>query len=275
MPTLEVDPDAPDTLLARRPDAPADLVHDSHYLPIDSADAPPEPLDALIISDLHLGSENCQAKPLAAFLQSLLDGEIQTRSLIIAGDVFDSIDFRRLKKTHWKVLSLIRHLSDKIEITWIAGNHDGSADIVSHLLGVSVVEQFIFNSGGRRMLVIHGHRFDDFIEEHPHITWLADCIYFALQKIDRTHYVARLAKSRSKTFVRCIEKIRVGVIGLARELDCTVAICGHTHHPAADTTGAVHYYNSGCWTENPASYLTVSRGRVELHRHAAVPASAP
>src|SRR5262249_32215740 len=65
-------------------------------------------LDAVVISDLHLGSDNCQAKAAAAFLQDILDGTVATRRLIINGDVFDSIDFRRLKKTHWKVLSQIR-----------------------------------------------------------------------------------------------------------------------------------------------------------------------
>ena len=131
-------------------------------LPVDrTRRAPePEPADALIISDLHLGSDNCQAKLLAAFLQGMLDGRLPARRLIINGDVFDSIDFRRLKKTHWKVLSLIRHLSDKIDITWICGNHDGSADIISHLLGVHVKEHCVLESGGRRFLIIHGHQWD-------------------------------------------------------------------------------------------------------------------
>ena len=60
--------------------------------------------DALVISDLHLGSENCQAKALTRFLEDLREGSTQTHSLILNGDVFDSIDFRRLKKHHWKVL---------------------------------------------------------------------------------------------------------------------------------------------------------------------------
>src|SRR4051812_22327466 len=54
-------------------------------------------LDAIVISDLHLGSDNCEAKAAAAFLQEVLDGRPTTRRLIINGDVFDSIDFRRLK----------------------------------------------------------------------------------------------------------------------------------------------------------------------------------
>ena len=230
----------------------------------------PDPLDAVLISDMHLGSENCQAKAVATFLQQILDGDINTRQLIINGDVFDSIDFRRLKKTHWKVLSQIRHLSDKIEVVWIVGNHDGPAEIVSHLLGVTVVEEYILSSGGRDILVIHGHRFDDFIEDHPVLTWFADCIYFCLQKLDRTHYVARLAKRKSKIFIRCVDKIRRGARELAARKGCQIAICGHTHHSEAiepSSEEPVGYFNSGCWTENPSTYLTIAAGRVELHHY--------
>ncbi|HVX87133.1 MAG TPA: UDP-2,3-diacylglucosamine diphosphatase [Phycisphaerae bacterium] len=233
--------------------------------------------DAVIISDIHLGAENCQAKACAAFLQSLLDGHIRARRLIINGDVFDSIDFRRLKKTHWKVLSQIRHLSDKLETVWIAGNHDGSADIVSHLLGVAVVEQYILRTAGRRLLIVHGHQFDRFIEDHPVLTRLADAGYWLLQKIDRTHYVARLAKRKSKVFVRCVERIRHGARHLAARNDCDGVICGHTHQPDAQEPtphNPIAYYNSGCWTEHPSTYLTVHAGTVQLHRFTETPAYA-
>ena len=66
--------------------------------------------DAIVISDLHLGSEISQAKQLVRFLEMLREDIILTRELILNGDVFDSWDFRRLKKNHWKVLSIIRSL---------------------------------------------------------------------------------------------------------------------------------------------------------------------
>lgn len=238
--------------------------------------APEDPIvqDAVIISDLHLGSDNCQAKLIAELLEQILAGQLLTRRLIINGDVFDSIDFRRLKKTHWKVLSLIRHLSDKLEVTWIAGNHDGSADIVSHLLGVTVLEEYMLRSGGRRLLVIHGHAFDDFIDDHPIVTWLADCIYALLQKLDRTHYVARLAKRKSKVFVHCLEKIERGATQRARACGCQGVICGHTHQAAVKENREIAYYNCGCWTEaGAATYLTVREGVVSLHQ-AFIPAPA-
>jgi len=230
---------------------------------------PAETHDAIIISDIHLGSANCQAKALAVFLESILDGRCSAAQLIIAGDVFDSIDFRRLKKTHWKILSLIRHLSDKMPITWICGNHDVSAEIISHLLGVDVQDQYVLLSGQRRILVIHGHVFDDFIDEHPILTALADCIYDLLQRIDRTHYVARLAKRRSKTFIHCTAKIERLSRQYARTQGCAAVVCGHTHNAVAKTDGDVHYFNSGCWTELPATYLTVDQGQIKLWQYAA------
>lgn len=220
--------------------------------------------DALVISDLHLGSTNCQAGRLVSFLERVRREELATRKLILNGDLFDSIDFRRLNKHHWKVLSLLRKMSDTIEIVWINGNHDGSAEIVSHLLGVEVRDEIVIDSGARRILFLHGHRFDEFIDTHPIATWFADRIYRVLQKIDRTHSFAKMAKKTSKTFLRCTQKIEEKSVAYARELGCDAVCCGHTHFATANTENAVHYFNSGCWTETPCHYLTVNMGVVTV-----------
>lgn len=221
--------------------------------------------DAVVISDVHLGSANCQAKSLVRFLDDIRDGPLATRRLVLNGDVFDSIDFRRLKKHHWNVLSELRKLSDEVEITWINGNHDGPADIVSHLLGVEVSEELVVESGGRRVLFLHGHRFDEFITRYPLTTRFADLSYGFLQWIDRSHTFAKMAKRRSKTFLRNSEKIRAGAVRLAERLACDAVCCGHTHHPLVDEAGPVTYYNGGCWTEKPCHYLTLKDGVIDLH----------
>lgn len=224
-----------------------------------------EVFDAIILSDIHLGSSNCQAKSLCRFLEMVDQAEIATTRLILNGDVFDSIDFRRLNKHHWKILSLIRKLSDRIDIIWISGNHDGSPEIISHLLGVTIEDEYILKSGDRDVLFLHGHIFDDFIDAHPILTWLADCIYLLLQKIDQTHYFAKLAKKGSKTFLRCAQKIEDGAIDRARKKACSIVCCGHTHQALAKLDQPIAYYNSGCWTELPCTYLTLQGGQVELH----------
>jgi UDP-2,3-diacylglucosamine pyrophosphatase LpxH len=226
-------------------------------------------LDAVVISDIHLGSENCQARDLVHLLDAIRCGDLLTRRLILNGDVFDSIDFRRLNKHHWKVLSELRKLSDDIAITWINGNHDGPAEIVSHLLGVTCSDEIIVESGGRRILFLHGHRFDQFITRYPLITFIADRFYNFLQRIDTSHAFARFAKRRSKTFLRCAEKIEHDARTYAARRGCDAVCCGHTHHAIEKRDGDVHYFNSGCWTEKPCTYLTVQEGEVELHAWAA------
>jgi UDP-2,3-diacylglucosamine pyrophosphatase LpxH len=223
--------------------------------------------DAVIISDIHLGSDNCQAKYLVHFLESIRHGTMPTKRLILNGDVFDSIDFRRLKKQHWRILSLLRKLSDEIEITWINGNHDGPAEIVSHLLGVTCSDEIIVESGDAKILFLHGHRFDEFISRYPVLTWFADRIYHYLQKIDKTHYFAKLAKRNSKIFLRCAQKIEADSIKHAARKGCTAVCCGHTHLPVANAVGTIGYFNSGCWTEKPCHYLTVRDGIVELRSY--------
>ena len=220
--------------------------------------------DALVLSDLHLGSNICLAKSIRRLLEDLVEQRVSTSKLILNGDVFDSFDFRRLNKNHWKVLSLLRKLSDQLEIIWISGNHDGSAEIVSHLLGVTVKDEYVLWSGGRKILILHGHQFDDFIDVHPFLTWVGDMIYLLLQKIDKTHYFAKLAKKGSKTFLRCAQKIEDGSREYASRRNCEAVCCGHTHHAIYNENGPVQYFNSGCWTEVSCTYLTVVDGRIEL-----------
>ena len=160
--------------------------------------------DAVVISDVHLGSDNCQAKYLVHFLSEVRRGTMKAKQLILNGDMFDSIDFRRLKKLPAGVIlsGAARQLSDEMEVVWINGNHDGPAEIVSHLLGVECADEIIVESGGRKILFLHGHRFDQFISRYPLITWMADRLYNFLQKIDKSHHFAKLAKRKSKTFLQ-------------------------------------------------------------------------
>lgn len=212
----------------------------------------------IAISDIHLGSDVCRARELIGFLE-LLESHLP-KTLILNGDVFDSRDFRRLKKSHWKILSMIRKLSDKVEIIWIAGNHDGPSEIVSHLIGVTVTDEYVLESGGKKILFQHGHTFDDFITKRPVLTRLCDFVYRIAQKLDKSHKFCLWLKSQSKTYLRCSDKIKAAAVQDAVKKNCDHASCGHTHKPQCDP----NYSNSGCWTELPCHYLVVIDGNVSL-----------
>jgi len=93
--------------------------------------------DTVIISDLHLGSEVSRAK---AALRMLKENTFSR--LILLGDIFCDLNFRRLKKEHWRFLSYIRKLSNpkrNVEVIWVEGNHDeGLSAVMSHLVGIRV-----------------------------------------------------------------------------------------------------------------------------------------
>lgn len=223
--------------------------------------------DAVVISDLHLGSDNCQAKTLLQFLERLRPGDLDTKRLVLNGDVFDSIDFRRLKKHHWRILSKLRKLSDTVEILWVHGNHDGPAEAISQLLGVSVHDEVTVPSGGKSVLFLHGHRFDEFIERYPLTSRFADGVYRVLQWVDKSHTIARTAKAQSKTFLRCVQKVQDSSVAYARKRGYSAVCCGHTHQPTRVERNGVLYVNSGCWTEHVCHYLTVRDGAIELHEY--------
>ncbi len=217
-------------------------------------------MKTVIISDMHIGANNCQAKLLVEFLE-----EISLDRLILNGDVFENFD-SRLHKWHWKILSTIRKLSDKTEVIWIKGNHDayGPAHLIAHLIGAEYLDQYVFTSGEKRVLCIHGDRFDNFISDHPILTMLAEWAYWALQKIDGSFYLAKLVKHKSKTFLRCVEIVEKEAIKLAELDNFQVIVCGHVHYPNKITSGNVEYLNCGSWTETPCSYVTIENGITDL-----------
>ncbi len=218
----------------------------------------------IIISDLHLGSNLCQAKLLSNFLTDI---ETRCSRLILNGDIFDSIDFRRLKKSHWDILSLIRKVSNKIEVVWVQGNHDGDIDSISHLLGVQVVDQYSFSSGTRSILALHGHQFDSFLTDHPFLTWLGDLIYNFVQKLDRHHCIARFLKRNSKHYLRNALKVRLGSTNLGSKLDHDIVCAGHIHSKDYHYGTHPEYFNSGSWTELPCSYIEIFNGLAEVKEY--------
>lgn len=220
--------------------------------------------DAIIISDIHLGSNVCQSKTLINFLEKIQSQEILSRKLIINGDLFDSWDFRKLKKNQWKVLSDIRKLSKLLKVIWISGNHDGPAEIISNLIGVEFEYEYEFTSGDKKVLVLHGDVFDNFISKYPRLTKIADNFYRFLQKIDKSFYWSKFVKRNSKTFLRCSEQICERAKEYCSFKKCNIVCCGHSHLAKVDNSSEVQYYNSGCWTESFCSYLLVHDGTVEI-----------
>src|SRR5277367_2974468 len=139
--------------------------------------------DTLILSDLHLGSEISRAEQALRMLR-----ENRFRRLILLGDIFSDLNFGRLTKPHWKFLGYIRKLSNPkrgVEVVWVEGNHDaGLTDVMSHLVGVKVYQEYAWDYCGKKHLAVHGHQFDRFIVNNLLLSHVGTALHLLLQKLD-------------------------------------------------------------------------------------------
>jgi UDP-2,3-diacylglucosamine pyrophosphatase LpxH len=217
-------------------------------------------LDAVVLSDLHLGAQSCQVHTLQNFLENLPP----TRQLILNGDVLENTE-SRLTKQHWRVLSRLRKYSDQLELIWVRGNHDSDAESIAHLIGATFVPEFAFTSGGRRVLCVHGDAWDQFLTDHPWLTIAADWFYLNMQRLSRR--LAIRAKRQSKTVLHCVEKVRREALDYAKAKRADVVICGHTHNaeaPSGVLPTSPAYFNTGSWTDHDCHYLTADNGLIKL-----------
>lgn len=224
--------------------------------------------DTVILSDLHLGSETSRADEALEVLQSL-----RFRRLILLGDIFCDLNFGRLKKHHWNFLSYIRKLSNPkrgVEVVWVEGNHDhGLAEVMSHLVGIRVYEEYTWNHAGHRHLAIHGHQFDSVvINDFLGLSSFGARIFLVIQKLDsRRKRFARVLDRLSTRWLRLTPKVSRGAIARAREMGATRVFCGHTHQPLTLVQDGIRYFNTGAWTTSRPTFVTVAGEEIKIHEH--------
>src|SRR5690348_672831 len=183
--------------------------------------------ETIIVSDLHLGSEVSRASAALHMLKS-----VSFRRLILLGDIFCDLNFRRLKKEHWQFLSYIRKLSNpkrNVEVVCVEGNHDyGLSEVMSHLVGIEVYQEYAWDFQGIRHLAIHGHQFDSFVLGNLRLSRAFTQIYLQAQKLDFGQgRITRWFDHLDTTWGRLSNKVATGAIRHARLNHAQRIFCGH------------------------------------------------
>jgi UDP-2,3-diacylglucosamine pyrophosphatase LpxH len=228
-------------------------------------------IDTFIVSDLHLGLPAARPGDLLAVLEGW-----RFNRLILLGDVLHDWRFRHLCVDTWRLLAHIRGLIHRreVEVVWVLGNHDRHlAHLVARLIGIETTETFRWSYGGRSFVALHGDRFDRFISKYTRIAGLLSHAYAFVQRW----------LSRAGEWPKLLDRLHVGLSSLSAQVEAgargyasshavDVIVCGHTHRPSRkvfDLTGpgggAIEYFNTGCWVERPASFVTVGAAGVALN----------
>ncbi len=240
----------------------------------------PEPVHTLIVSDVHLGSRVSRASECLELLESYRTDKRRWKfkQLVLLGDIFDDLNFNRLNKHAWKLVSLIREITDEessAKVVWILGNHDELlVPLMAHLVGITVHEEYEWGIGNKRFFAMHGQQFDKWIMKYPNISKIPSWMYDVIQQLDGPKQrLSRFVKEKSKTWLRINAEVARGIVNYASRKGYKIdaAFCGHTH--IAETIEfaeqGISYYNTGCWTGKHApTFVTISNaGEVQLHEY--------
>lgn len=218
----------------------------------------------IIVSDLHLGSRHCNTPLLSGFLNTSFD------RLILNGDTINNLNFKKFKPKHWRIIAQLREIAKKRELVLIRGNHDGEVleghvfgqlDVLATLLGVPLQEEVRLEADGRRYVVLHGDRFDPTLH-WPLLSDTADWCYQTTQKINKK--VAKWLKQKAKKLGGAVEFLKQKSVAYAKSQDLDGVITGHTHFCDDDRLDSIHFLNTGCWVDNPCTYVAVTENHVKL-----------
>jgi UDP-2,3-diacylglucosamine pyrophosphatase LpxH len=234
----------------------------------------------LFISDVHLGYRGSQANYLLDFLQS-----VQADTIYLVGDIIDLWSLKRgfyWPRAHREVLrTLLERARSGTRVVYVPGNHDETfRDLCGSWFGhfEVVAEAEHVTAEGKRLLVLHGDRFDADIRLSPFTAWLGSSCYELFVSLGRRVQTWRrrfgfpywsLADwikhqvSRARIY---IERFEEAAARDAAERGFDGVVCGHIHRAALRDIGGVLYCNDGDWVESCTALVEDRNGRLALLR---------
>lgn len=233
---------------------------------------------SIFISDVHLGTKDCRAEQLLAFLDS-----VHTEHLYLVGDILDIWSLRR--KWYWPashsaiVEKILRLDASGTRVIFVPGNHDELFRPWSGLRfgGVEIVNEAMhITADGKRCLVVHGDEYDAVVTNAKLITMLGDWLYYVLLWFNRSFNrirarfgrpywsLAGFVKKRVKSVLNFVTSFETCLVRGAREKGADAVICGHIHRPQIRPIGDILYLNCGDWVENCTAIVEKFDGRLEL-----------
>ena len=215
-------------------------------------------MNAIIISDLHMGSRYFQSEAFGGFLDNFPDID----ELILNGDVLDQ-PHSKLTAAHQQNLDRIEHLSKKLKVVWVRGNHD-NGHMPAKLGKIAFCRQYAFD---HRILVTHGDIFDNIMPRSRAFMEAFRLMHNLRVRLGaRPVHVAEYAK-KWKTFYRVLRNnVMRNAVNFAVKNGYEAVTCGHTHFAEDMVVDGVRYINTGSWTEYPAHYLYVKPDSMALNR---------
>lgn len=240
----------------------------------------PVPLQfrTIFISDIHLGTSGCQAKRLLEFLKAT-----ESDKLFLIGDIVDGWQLKRRwywHQTHNDVVQLVLKKAKKgTKVIFVPGNHDESVRqfIGLDFGGIKIRDELVHKTAdGRKMLVLHGDRFDGVIACAKWLAYVGDSLYTLILKFNQYYNswrarvglpywsLSQYLKLKVKNAVSYITSFEQALAAEARKKGLDGVICGHIHKPEIRDIDGILYCNDGDWVESLSALVEEPSGQLRL-----------
>ncbi|WP_165855380.1 UDP-2,3-diacylglucosamine diphosphatase [Marinobacter sp. JSM 1782161] len=233
---------------------------------------------SVFISDVHLGSADCQAEYLLDFLDN-----VRCETLYLVGDIIDLIAMQRrvhFPKSHQEVVQrLVRIAADGTRVIYVPGNHDEFLRNFcgQTLAGIQLLHKAVHTTAdGRRFVVCHGDQFDQVVRCSPLLLLVGDRAHGLLLRLNRWFNLWRKLRKKPYWSLAAWVKTRIGqakafiqrfemaALTAAERGQYDGYICGHIHSAGfRQGTGGL-YCNDGDWVEHCTALVEGFDGSLDI-----------
>ena len=260
-------------LSPRQPQAP-DWLH----LPEPRGFRPKKRYRTVWISDVHLGTRGCKAEMLVDFLRSF-----EAEQVYLVGDIIDGWSLRKgwfWPDAHNEVVRRLLKMAHRgTRVMLIVGNHD---EVLGDYAGFSfggvelAMEAVHLTADGRRLLVIHGDKFDGVVLYARWLAFLGDQAYSLMLRANILVNAVRrrvglpywslsaYLKKRVKNAVQFVCNFEAALAHEATTRGFDGIVCGHIHCAEIRQFGGITYYNDGDWVESCTALAEDLHGRIAI-----------
>lgn len=233
---------------------------------------------SVFISDVHLGTPDCQAAYLLDFLDS-----VHCETLYLVGDIIDLIAMQKRVHLPPEHHAIVQRLMDiaagDTRVVYIPGNHDEffRKFCGQTVAGIELETKIVHSTAdGRRFMVCHGDQFDQVVRCSPLMLLVGDRAHGLLLRFNRWFNAWRRLRSKpywslaawvksrigkARTFIRRFE---LAALTVAEKGHYDGFICGHIHSAGFLRSEEGLYCNDGDWVEHCTALVEHSSGRLEL-----------
>jgi UDP-2,3-diacylglucosamine pyrophosphatase LpxH len=226
-------------------------------------------IEALFISDVHLGSKGSNANEVLTILK-----QYQPDYLFLVGDIIDGWLLKRKfrwPQSHTNVLrKILSYSKNGTKVIYIPGNHDEFVRDYDdlHFGNIEIHNEYVWND----TYITHGDLYDGVVK----LKWLGilgSVGYDLAISIDRKlkswgykRSLSKFLKNSVKEAVKFMTSFEEEIVRQGIKHNCHTVMCGHIHHPDDKIINGVRYLNTGDWIENN-SYIIYNEGKYECIKH--------